>query len=190
MKRFRAAFLTLLAGLFPAFGSGCLNPLALGVFTPVPMQPWVADRINERLMNKNDFRTPILPPIPPGHRPLCEDAPDLAEVLRAMPRVARGVPYFYEEHRDNIEMTTEKIVDVIDPPRFYPLIGPAQLHHCHWKCTVYYFETISSSYPFPFQTKRRRVEVVYIDKDHLHQCVMGPDAQAVVTQDMLTGRLQ
>ena len=190
MKPVRAAFLMLLAGILPALGSGCLNPLALGVLTPIPMQPWVPDRINERLMNKNDFRTPILPPIPPGHRPLCEDAPNLAEVMRAMPRVARGVPYFYEEHRDDIEMTTEKIVDTIDPPRFFPLIGPAQLHHCHWKCTVYYYETISSSYPFPFQTKRRRVEVIYIDKDHLHQCVMGPDAQAVVTQDMLTGRVQ
>ncbi len=190
MKRIRAAVLTLLAGLLPALSSGCLNPLALGVFTPVPMQPWVADSINERLMNKNDFRTPILPPIPAGYRPLCEDPPDRAEILRCMPRVARGVPFFYEEHRDDIEMTVEKIVDVIDPPRFFPLIGPAQLHHCHWKCTVYYTETISSSYPFPFQTKRRRVEVVYIDKDHLHQCVQGPDAQAVVTQDMLTGRIQ
>jgi hypothetical protein len=190
MKRVRRALLTLLAGLFPVLASGCINPLALSVFTPVPMQPWVADRINERLTNRNDFRTPILPPIPAGHRPLCEDPPDRAEILRAMPRVARGVPYFYEEHRDDIDFTMEKLVDVIDPPRFFPLIGPAQLHHCHWKCTIYYTETISSSYPFPFQTKRRRVEVVYIDKDHLHQCVMGPDAQAVVTQDMLTGRIQ
>lgn len=189
MKRTKSTFMALAVGALPLALAGCLNPFSLGVLTPVPMQPWVADRINERLTNRNDFRTPILPPIPAGHRPLCEDAPDKAEILRAMPRVARGVPYFYEEHRDDIEVTVEKIVDVVDPPRFFPLIGPAQLHHCHWKCTVYYTETVQSSYPFPFQTKRRRVEVVYIDKDHLHQCVAGPDAQAVVTQDMLTGRL-
>ena len=60
------------------------------------------------------------------------------------------------------------MVDRIDPARFYPLVGPAQLHHCHWKCTIYYAETIESGYPFPFQTKKNRVEVVYIDKDHLH----------------------
>jgi hypothetical protein len=190
MKRLRTLFKAFVAGLLPTVASGCLNPLMLGVFTPFPIQPWVPDRINERLMNKNDFRTPILPPIPPGYRPICEDPPDKAEILRCMPRVARGVPYLYEEHRDDIDVTVEKIVDVIDPPRFFPLVGPAQLHHCHWKCTIYYTETISSSYPFPFQTKRRRVEVVYIDKDHLHQCVMGPDAQGVVTADMLTGRIQ
>jgi hypothetical protein len=189
MRRARNLLWALAAVAVPGLTSGCINPLGMGVFTPIPMQPWVADRISERLCNKNDFRTPILPPIPPGHRPLCEDPPDKAEVLRAMPRVTRGVPYFYEEHRDDIEVQVEKIVDVIDPPRFYPLIGPVQLHHCHWKCTVYYNETISSSYPFPFQCKRRRVEVVYIDKDHLHQCVAGPDAQQVVTRDMITGHL-
>jgi hypothetical protein len=59
-------------------------------------------------------------------------------------------------------------VDKIDPARFFPLIGPAQLHHCHWKCTIYFVETMESGYPFPFQCKTQRVEVVYIDKDHLH----------------------
>lgn len=185
----RTGMLMLLAGVLPALGTGCY-PLSLGVLTPIPMQPWVADQQNEKILNRNDYRTPVLPPIPPGYRPLCEDPPDRAEILRCMPRVTRGVPYIYEEHRDDIEMTVEKIVDVIDPPRFFPLVGPAQLHHCHYKCTIYYTETMSSSYPFPFQTKRPRVEVVYIDKDHLHQCVNGPDAQMTVTRDMLTGRIQ
>ena len=30
-----------------------------------------------------------------------------------------------------------------------PLVGPAQLHHCHWECVIYYTETIQSDYPFP-----------------------------------------
>ncbi|MCS7046101.1 MAG: hypothetical protein NZO58_07075 [Gemmataceae bacterium] len=168
--------------------AGCITPFAMGWFTPVPVAPWVADRIEERCLYDTDYKAPVLPPIPPGHRPICEDRPDLARVLRAMRRVTRGVPYIYEEFRDDIEVQYEKIADVIDPPRFFPLIGPAQVHHCHWKCTVYYTETVESCYPFPYQLKRRRSEVVYIDMDHLHLCVPNADAQQVVTRDMLGSR--
>ena len=174
--------------LIPTLLSGCLNPFGMGLATPIPMQPWVGDRIAERLDSKNDSRTPVLPPIPPGHRPYCEDPPDQQEMLRVLPRVARGVPYIYEEFRDEIEFTVEKLVDRVDPPRFYPLIGPAQLHHCHWKCTVYFTETIESNQPFPFRVKRRRAEVVYIDKDHLHLCVNGPDAQRTTFREMTAVR--
>jgi hypothetical protein len=165
-------------------GSGCY-PYSMGIFTPIPIMPWVPERMEEKLCIKNDYRTPILPPIPAGYRPLCEDPPDKAAILRAMPRVTRGVPYFFEEFRDDIEFTIEKLVDIIDPPRFFPLVGPAQLHHCHYKCTVYYNETLESSYPFPFRCKRRRVEVVYIDKDHLHLCAGTPEARQALTQDMV-----
>lgn len=184
MKRLRKSLF--LAGILlaPAFLTGC----GMGLATPIPMQPWVADRIEERLVNKNDHRVPILPAIPPGHRAYCEDPPDQQEILRALPRVTRGIPYIYEEFRDDIEFSVEKIVDRIDPPRFFPLIGPAQLHHCHWKCTVYFTETMESSHPFPFRVKRRRAEVVYIDKDHLHLCVTSPDAQATVFREMTAVR--
>ena len=174
--------------LIPMCLSGCVSPLSMGFLTPVPIQPWVPTQIEERLLNKNDHRTPVLPPIPPGHRPYCEDPPDHSEILRAMPRVTRGVPYIYEEFRDDIEFTVEKLVDRVDPPRFIPLVGPAQLHHCHWKCTVYFTETIDSMYPFPFRARRRRAEVVYIDKDHLHLCVTSPDAQRETTAEMMKVR--
>jgi hypothetical protein len=60
------------------------------------------------------------------------------------------------------------------------------LHHCHWKCTIYYIETIESGYPFPFRCVRPRVQVVYIDLDHLHlyPCPT-PDVQRSVTRDLL-----
>ena len=127
-----------------------------------------------------------MPPIRDGYPPpICEDPPSDAEVMRTMPRVARGVPYIYEEHRDDIRIVYERLVDRIDPPRFYPLIGPAQLHHCHWKCTVYYTETIESGYPFPYRCVRPRVEVVYIDKDHLHLYVHNnPEAQQSIFRDL------
>jgi hypothetical protein len=165
--------------------SGCFpNPFAMGFATPIPVQPWVPDMVEERLCIKSDYNTPILPPIPPGYRPLCEDPPDRATILRAMPRVARGIPWIYEEFRDDIDFTIERLVDKIDPPRFYPLIGPAQLHHCHYKCTVYYTETIESGYPFPFQCKTRRVETVYVDRDHLHLVACTPEAMQTMFRDM------
>ncbi len=169
----------------PAVASGCVNLLSMGFATPILIPPWVAERMEEKYCIKNDYRTPILPPIPQGHRPLCEDPPDLARILRAMPRVTRGIPYFYEEFRDEIDYTVEKLADHIDPPRFYPLIGPAQLHHCHWKCVVYYTETIESGYPFPFRCKRRRSEVVYIDTDHLHLVAHSPETQMSLSRDLI-----
>lgn len=175
-----AMFACAVAGL-----SGCV-PYSMGLFTPMPVPAWVYERMQEKYCHKNDWRTPILPPIKEGAPPpLCEDPPDQARILRAWQKVPRGVPYFYEEHRDNIETTAELIVDKIDPPRFFPLIGLAQLHHCHWKCTIYYTETIESGYPFPFRCVRPRVQVVYIDLDHLHLCPgPSPDVRQSVTRDL------
>ncbi len=182
MRRVRTLILAGLAMITLIGGTGCVNPLAFA--PPIPVPVWVADRMEERIIHKNDYRTPIMPPIPPGHRPLCEDPPDLATILRAMPRVARGIPYIYEEFRDDYDYVVELMADHIDPPRFYPLIGPAQLHHCHYKCTVFYTETIESNYPFPFQAKRRRSEVIYIDRDHLHMVAATPDARAYIARDL------
>jgi hypothetical protein len=176
---------------FGPFGCGSYNPLrwpfSMGIFTPVPVPPWVTERMEEKYIGKNDFRTTIMPPIREGFPPpLCEDPPDDAMVLRALDNVARGVPYFYEEFRDDIQVVTERLVDRIDPPRFFPLVGPAQLHHCHWKCTVYFTETVESGYPFPVRLRRPRVKVVYIDKDHLHLYPCGNQAtQQEVARDLI-----
>jgi hypothetical protein len=162
--------------------SGC-NPFAMGLATPIPVPPWVADVIEAKLQNTSDFNTVVLGPIPPGYRPLCEDPPDRATILRAMPPVVRGVPYIYEEFRDDVDFSVERLVDEIDPPRFFPLVGPAQLHHCHYKCTIYYTETVQSDYPFPFQVRKRRVEVVYIDRDHLHSVACTPEQRQSMNRD-------
>jgi hypothetical protein len=175
----------LAAAVVAPFGlAGCL-PFSMGLATPIPVPPWVTERMEEKYCHQNDFRTPVMPPIREGFPPpVCEDPPDESMVLRAMPQVTRGVPYFYEEFRDNVQIVTERMVDQIDPPRFFPPVGPAQLHHCHWKCTIYYDETIESGYPFPFRCRRPRVEVVYIDKDHLHTYPgCNPDQQRSFTRD-------
>src|SRR6202047_4464855 len=179
--------LVLIAGtILVLAGTGGCYPYSMGILTPVPVPPWVTERMEEKYCFKNDFRTPIMPPIREGSPPpLCEDPPDQAMILRAMPHVQRGIPYFYEQFRDDIQIVSERLVDRIDPPRFFPLVGPAQLHHCHWKCTIYYTETVESNYPFPYRVKKPRVQVVYIDKDHLHlyPCPT-PEAQRAIQRDV------
>jgi len=150
------------------------------------VQPWVATRMEQKYNHKNDFRVPLLPPIRDGFpEPKCEDPPSDREVLRSLPQQIRGVPYVYEEFRDDITITKNRLVDKIDPPRFFPLVGMAQLHHCHWECGIYFNETIQSSYPFPTYVKNPKVQVVYIDKEHFHLYV-GPntDTQRDVLLEM------
>src|SRR3954465_6388181 len=97
MRRLR--WLALIAALLPMCATGCA-PLSMGIFTPIPMPPWVTERMEKNFVHQNDFRTAILPPIDPaGPPPLCEDPPDEARILRAMPHVPRGVPHFYEQFR-------------------------------------------------------------------------------------------
>ena len=83
----------LLAGaVVTALGASGCQPFSMGIVTPVPMPPWVTERMEEKYCHKNDYRTTILPPIPDGAPPpICEDPPSIGEVLRAMPHVKRGV---------------------------------------------------------------------------------------------------
>jgi hypothetical protein len=70
---------------------------------------------------------------------------------------------------NNYRIKKESIADFIDPPRFFPLVGEAQVHHRRWKCTVCYS-------PVPVQTgkhvggdeTRYNETVVYIDHTHVH----------------------
>ncbi len=92
----------------------------LGFLTPFPVQPWSRSGWSRNFNHKNEGRTPIMPPVRDGFPPpICEDAPSDAEVLRAMPRVPRGVPYIYETFRDDIVIVKNRVVDKIDPPRLF-----------------------------------------------------------------------
>lgn len=177
--------LWMLAAVLPAAVTGC-NPFGMGFLTPIPVQPWVHERMEQKWNHKNDGRVPIMPPVRNGFPPpICEDPPSDAEVLRAMPRVPRGVPYVYETFRDDVVIVKNRLVDKIDPPRFFPLVGPAQLHHCHWECVIYYTELCQSDWPFPIYAKKQRTQVIYIDKDHLHLYVGNdPEVQRQVTYDL------
>jgi hypothetical protein len=71
------------------------------------------------------------------------EAPDGAEVLRALPKKAA---------RDNIVVVAEGLAMTRGPVRFYAGLGNAVLEESHFKCTVF-----SSA----------GVEVVYIDRSRL-----------------------
>jgi len=119
--------------------------------------------------------TPIEAPIQRGEPlPTCQNPPIEKEVLEAL-NASSAHKLRVDDVGDEIEIVCEKLVDKIEEPRFYPLVGPAQLHHCHWKCTVYITEAADTSHPYPLTVKKRHAEVVYIDKDFLHLYV--PEAK-------------
>jgi hypothetical protein len=83
--------------------------------------------------------------------------------------VQGGTPLLHEVQRNNVRIVIEPIQDAIDPIREYPLVGPAQLHHAHYKAIVYFTEVTHVGWPIPYTvTNEDAQEVVYIDHDHLH----------------------
>ncbi len=172
--------LLLVAAALPAFAaSGCSWPLATASGPmwqfpwPMPVSPYFQKKHEDKFwVHERYERVPILGPITGPNEPIALDAPSADEVMRALEKihpVSGNVPLLYEKQRNNVRMTIEKISDYTDPPRFYPLIGPAQHHHCHYKCTVYYSDTTRCGYPVPTTTVDEDArEVIYIDHNHLH----------------------
>jgi len=156
--------------------SGCigLQSTNLGVLSiPIPVSPYFQDEHEDRFWVHERYETvPILGPLTAGGPAVALDPPSDDEVIRAM-EVARpiegGLPLLHERQWNNVRIVKEKIADYIDPPRFVPLIGPAQLHHAHYKCTIYFTDTVIVGWPVPY-TRRNEdaVEVIYIDHNHFH----------------------
>jgi len=100
------------------------------------------------------------------------DPPSDDEVMRTLEKalpLQGGLPMLHDVTRNNVRIVKEKIADYVDPPRVYPLIGPAQLHHAQYKCTVYFTEVTRVGWPIPYTTTNEDTqEVLYIDHNHLH----------------------
>jgi len=166
-----------MALVLPILYSGCVhtaygpNMGLLGI--PIPVSPYFQDRLEDNFHNKERYkRVPILGPITQGGPPVALDPPSDDEIMRALEEaqpLEGGLPFLHTIQRDNVRIVKELIADYVDPPRVYPLIGPAQLHHAHYKCTIYYKETTHVGWPIPYTTKDEDArEVIYIDHDHLH----------------------
>lgn len=144
----------------------------------IPVSPYYSELIEDRYIREERYeKVPVLDAVEGQNAPLfCMDPPSQDEVMRALPdETGGGFPFVAETSRNNVRMVIEPIVDRMDECRFFPLVGPARLHHCHYKCTVYYDKIKRSDWPVPFRFADESQEVVYIDHDHLIRCA-GPAA--------------
>jgi hypothetical protein len=156
--------------------TGCVTALGpnLGILAfPIPVSPYFQKRKEDEYWNHERYdRAPILGPIPAGTECVAIDEPSDDEVMRALEKaqpVQGGVPLLWERNRNDVRIVKCKIADYIDPPRFYPIVGPAQQHHAHWKCTVYYEDVRRIGWPVPHTLRDEDCrEVIYIDHNHLH----------------------
>jgi hypothetical protein len=161
---------------FAVSNTGCFQTLGptLGIFSiPIPVSPyWQKNQEDEFYVHERYARVPILGPIQPGGPVEGLDPPSDDEVWWALERarsVQGGFPFLYETQRNNVKIIKQKIADYIDPPRVYPLMGPAQLHHVHYKCTIYFTERTIVGWPLPHTlVDEDASEVVYIDHNHFH----------------------
>lgn len=154
-----------------------MNFFKVAPFVPVPSY-WSQKVEDQYHMEERYTKVPVLDPVEGEHAPLfCIDPPSADEVVRALPDdVSGGVAFLAETQRNNVRIVVEPIVDKLEDCRFYPMVGPARLHKCHYKCTVYFDKTIRSDWPVPFSHTDQVQEVVYIDHDHLIRCA-GPASE-------------
>lgn len=138
---------------------------------PMPVSPALSHEIEQLLERWEKEGVPILGPIKGEFAPIfCMDPPSEKEIYETLPPIVHGVPFVWEVQRKGVRFSIEKIVDQVDECRIYPLAGPCQLHHCHFKCTIWYDETTTMGWPIPWTHTDHKQEVIYIDKDHLHRC--------------------
>ena len=168
---------TLFGGLAAVYIDGLVFWKALPI---IPVPAYWSQKVEDKYYEEERYdHVPILEPVEGEHAPLfCLDPPSKDEVIRALPdETSGGLPFVAETHRNNVRIVVEPIVDRVDDCKFYPMVGPARLHHCHYKCTVFYEKIKRSSWPVPFTHKDQTQDVVYIDHDHLIRCAGPQDYQ-------------
>lgn len=169
--------------LFLFAATGCVGVVGpgLGVASiPVPVSPYFQQGYENAAWEKErgyKNKVVVLGPVAEGEC-IALDPPSEDQVVRMLEEtrpVSGGVPFLETTHRNIKGIERHLIADYLDPPRFYPGIGPAQVHHAHYKCIVYFEEVTSVGWPIPHTIKNEdAVEVLYIDKDHFHR-VGGPE---------------
>ncbi|MEM7456466.1 MAG: hypothetical protein AAF456_19125 [Planctomycetota bacterium] len=175
-KRLTAISAALVVAIMAVVNTGCFSSAGptLGIFSiPIPVSPYQQKlREDTHHIDERYARVPIMGPLTSGGPAVALDPPSDDEVWWALERansVQGGMPFLHEVQRNNVTIIKQKIADYIDPPRVYPLIGPAQLHHAHYKCTVYYTERKIVGWPIPHTlVDEDAVEVLYIDHNHFH----------------------
>ncbi len=142
---------------------------------PIPVSPYFQKTAEDKFwIHERYDRVPVLGPITAGGPAIALDPPSDDEVMRAFERARPtegGLPFLHEIQLNDVRIVKDKIADYIDPPRFVPLIGPSQLHHAHYKCTIYYSKVTRVGWPIPHTLRDEDAqEVIYIDHNHFHMC--------------------
>jgi len=140
---------------------------------PIPVSPYFQKKKEDEHWNHERYeRVAVLGPLMAGGPTEALDPPSDDEVMRALEKarpIQGGLPLLHEKQRNRVRIVKEKIADYIDPPRVVPLIGPVQLHHAHYKCTVSYTEVTWVGWPIPHKlVDEDSQEVLYIDHNHFH----------------------
>ena len=176
-QRMAIAALSFVFATLSLTSTGCVgitHGINLGLFgVPIPVSPYFAKKKEDEFWNHERYkRVPILGPLAAGGPNGALDPPSDDEVMRAFEQadpVQGGLPFLFERARNNVRIVKEKIADYIDEPRVVPLLGPVQLHHAHYKCTVYYTEVTRIGWPVPHTlVDEDSQEVLYIDHNHFH----------------------
>ena len=184
-KYYKISYIVLFA-LAIALSNGCVGITGpgLGIASiPLPVSPFFQQKAEDHAFENARYnKVAILPPITDENH-IALDPPSDDEVIRALEQlrpVSGGVPGLEVTMRNIKGITKELIADYVDPPRHVPLVGPVQLHHAHYKCTVYFEEITQVGWPIPHQIKTEAgIEVIYIDKDHFHR-VGGGEAHSPI----------
>ena len=116
----------------PGFGVGWLS-------IPIPVSPYFQGAYEDMAFEKDRYsQVPVLPPIGDSVSPGLDEPSD-DEVIRLLEKVKPnngGVPFLETRYRNGVKITKELIADYADPPRFFPLVGPVQVH-LSFRCQCY-----------------------------------------------------
>ena len=78
--------------------------------------------------------------------------------------------FFYRKQIISLDMELKLLKKEMDPPRIFPLVGPAALHHSEWDCRVKYRETVSVYWPIRWEYRsQEREHEMRLDGDYLRR---------------------
>ena len=103
-------------------------------------------------------------------------AEDVIHLLDQQRQLNGALAKFFEEHPEGIRMVKAKRRDCIDPPRVVAVIGPAELHHARFACTVNISPTAGLTLG---EGPRSKTTTIEIEVRHLH-LVSGERAERIM----------
>jgi len=129
----------------------------------IPISPYWDAEI-EAAWNGEDIK----PRVAASEKEVEADLPTTELILKSLPKKAMlHTDLFVTETHENVTIVSEKFVDSLSEPRFYPGVGPARQWKRHFKCTVQYDSVRHYMWPIGHTTAESVKEVVYCDRDWL-----------------------